>query len=110
MENINLMVNRFDNYYTLILDSKIKLKVEYINLNILSIEDHVDDNTVIYVNIIENQFYKTKEVGAFKNVIYINQIRFNQREGPIVEIRLSLVSLSQDNIRHIFIRAKKFLK
>lgn len=109
MEKIRLIVIKVDNYYSLKLDSKTKFNLECISLNILAIEDNVDENDKVYVDIIENKFYQTKEVGAYKNTIFINDMLYNQTEGPNVEIRLSLICLSQDNIRHIFIRAKKFL-
>ena len=109
MEKIKLIIDRGDNNYTLILDSKAKLEVDYINLNILAIENNEEKNDRIYVEIIENQFYQTKEVGAYLNLIYINDMLYNEAEGPSVEIRLSLICLSKENIRHIFIRAKKFL-
>ena len=109
MEKIVLFASRIDDYYTLILESKTKLSVECINLNILSIENNEEKNDVVYVDIIKNQFYETREVGSYLNTIFINDILYSQTEGPCVEIRLSLICLRQDNIRHIFIRAKKSL-
>lgn len=109
MENIDLTINKNDECYALIINSKIKLSVDCIKLSVLSIEDNLDENDVVFIDIHENQFYKTKEVGAYKNVIYINDILYNEAEGPNAEIRLSLICLTQDNIRHIFIRAKRFL-
>lgn len=109
MENIELAIKSNDDCFALVLDSKIKLKIECIKLDILSIEDNADQNDVVYIDINENQYYKTKDVGAYKNVIYINDIFYNEAEGPNSEIRLSLICHAQNNIRHIFIRAKKFL-
>jgi len=109
MEKIILVVHRMDDYYALVLDSRTKLSVESINLNILSIENNADKNDVIYVDMSENQFYETREVGSYLNTIYINNTLYSQMEGPCVEIRLSLICLKQASIRHIFIRAKKFL-
>ena len=93
MEKIKLKVNRIDNYYTLLLDSKIKLNVESINLNIISIDHFVDEYCTVYVDVIENQLYKTKEVGAYKNVIYLNRDEFDSSVRPNAEMRLSLISL-----------------
>lgn len=110
MEKITLTVQRLSDIYVLYLNSKAKLSVEAINLNVLSINAFEDKNDIIYVEMIENQFYKTKEVGSYFNTIYINDILYNQAEGPCTEIRLSLVCLKDNNISHIFIRVKKFLQ
>ena len=91
------------------IDSKIKLSVEAISLNVLAIESNEDNNDVIYLGIKDNQFYETKDVGAYKNVIYINDIHYIELEGPSAEIRLSLICLQQTNVGNIFIRGKRFL-
>ena len=109
MDNIEVMVDRVDNNYRLIYDSKVKLSVEQIYLNIISIEKIEDEHDAIYVDIEENQCYKCREVGAFKNVIYINNDAIDDMAKSNVEIRLSLISLGQDNIKNIFIRVKKYL-
>ena len=109
MEDIKLIITRTDNNYTLLLDAKIKLNVEFINLSVLSVEDNVDKNDIVFVDIVENQYYQTREVGAYKNVIYINDILYSETEGPNVEIRLCLICKNQDDSRRIFIRAKKIL-
>ena len=109
MEKITLAVQTLNENYSLYLDSNIKLCVEAINLNVLSFESYEDKNDIIYVEMIENEFYKTKEVGSYFNTIFINDIEYNQTEGPCVEFRLSLICLKKSNISHIFIRAKKFL-
>jgi hypothetical protein len=108
MENITLTIKRNNDSYTLILESIIKLRSECLTLTILSIENNSDENDIIHIDINENQYYKTREVGAYNNVIYINDIFYDEVEGPNAEIRLSLICLTEHNIRHIFIRAKKF--
>lgn len=109
MESIKLTVKRIDNYYSLILDPRKSLSLETLDFTILSIQNFEDEYDAIYVDIIENIFYKTKEVGAFKNVIYTNQNKIDETVESNIEIRLSLISLSQDDIRNIFIRVKKCL-
>lgn len=109
MEHIRLTIQRKDGCYLLVLDSEVKLSINCFTLNILSIENNVDKNDVIHIDINKNPNYRAREVGAYKNVIYINDVFYNEVEGPNSEIRLSLISLTQDHIRHIFIRAKKYL-
>ena len=109
MESIDVEVDRRDGYYTLTLDSQMKLSIKTIDLYACRIEDCDPDRGIIYVDLKENQFYKTKEVGAYRNSIELNLSEDRTVTEASVEIRLSFVCVDQNNVKNIFIRAKKWL-
>lgn len=107
MENIKLDVNRVEDNYTLKLDSRKELKIESLKLYVLGIEEHESDQAIIYLDLMDNDCYKTQDIGAYKNVIYINLGEKQTPSVPKAEIRLSLKCLQQEDIRSIFLRVKK---
>jgi len=107
MESVGLEISGKEDLYLLALNSKVKLSVGFMELKILSFEDHELENDVIHIDVIENQYYQAKDVGSYTNVIYINDELYNEAEGPCAEIRLSLICLKNNNIGNIFVRGKK---
>lgn len=90
-------------------DSEKDLHIDCFLLNVRSAEINLDENDIIYFDIVKCHLYETKNVGAYFNTIFINDTVYSEVDGENAEIRLSLVCRQQSNIRHIFINGKKKL-
>lgn len=107
MEKVKVTVDRIDNSYNLKVETTINLRLASLNLHILNFEQTSEDRVTVYVDLRKNEFYKTDEVGAYKNQIYLDISEDIISSQPKAEIRLCLSCLWQDNIKHVFIRVKK---
>jgi len=107
MEQVEVTLDQDNDCYNLALNSKIKLSVKSLKLCIQAFEKTSEDRVTVYVDLMNNEFYRTGEVGAYKNQIYLDLSEDNTSAQHKAEIRLCLLCLLQDNISYIFIRVKK---